>query len=139
MPWNETCVMNEKRLFIDGWLQKTVDFTYLCERYGISRKTGYKWVERFREAGYAGLTDRSRARLTQDHRTADAIVEHHDAAGLEQPGTEIEIDEGIFKQVGSVDVDHIELFPVFDQTSECERGGFLDQGKVTAKPLGFDQ
>ena len=32
----------------------------MCYRYGISTKTGYKWVERFEERGMAGLVDRSR-------------------------------------------------------------------------------
>ncbi|HLC40539.1 MAG TPA: helix-turn-helix domain-containing protein, partial [Methylomirabilota bacterium] len=35
--------------------------TELCERYAISRKTGYKWLDRFDEAGRPGLRDRSRA------------------------------------------------------------------------------
>ena len=36
----------------------------LCERYGISRKTGYKWVARVAEDGRRGLQERSRAPLT---------------------------------------------------------------------------
>ncbi len=35
--------------------------TALCEEFGISRKTGYKWLERYRERGVAGLEERSRA------------------------------------------------------------------------------
>jgi homeodomain-containing protein len=37
----------------------------LWARFGISRKTGHKWLERYHEAGAAGLTDRSRVRLSQ--------------------------------------------------------------------------
>jgi len=33
----------------------------LCQRYGVSRKTGYKWVQRFEEEGRHGLNDRSKA------------------------------------------------------------------------------
>jgi transposase len=36
----------------------------LCARYGISRKTGYKWLARFDEGGRASLGDRSRGRIT---------------------------------------------------------------------------
>jgi len=32
----------------------------LCKRFGISRKTGYKWLKRYREAKESGLRDRSR-------------------------------------------------------------------------------
>ena len=47
----------------------------LCERYGVSRKTGYKWLERYRKEGVAGLQDRSRAPLHCPHRTPEAIGE----------------------------------------------------------------
>jgi putative transposase len=42
----------------------------LCAQYGISRRVGYKWLERYRAEGAAGLTDRSRARQTQAHAIA---------------------------------------------------------------------
>ena len=75
MPWKETCTMQEKRLFIQAWLNRDLKFTSLCERFDISTKTGYKWVNRFCEQGWQGLSDRSRARHTQAHRTADAVVD----------------------------------------------------------------
>jgi len=40
----------------------------LCARYGVSRKTGYKWIERFEVEGRHGLADRSRAPKTCPHR-----------------------------------------------------------------------
>ena len=40
----------------------------IAARYGISRKTGSKWVERYKEAGVAGLTGRSLARYTRARR-----------------------------------------------------------------------
>lgn len=45
----------------------------LCERYGISRKAGYKRRERFEVAGVAGLADRSRARHRCEHRMSAAV------------------------------------------------------------------
>lgn len=36
------------------------EFSEVCSRFGISRKTGYKWMTRFREEGESGLVDRSR-------------------------------------------------------------------------------
>lgn len=75
MPWKETCTMNERELFIKAWLEHDHSVALLCMRYGISRKTGYKWIERFKAEGMTGLSDRSRARLTQAHRMPEVIVE----------------------------------------------------------------
>jgi transposase InsO family protein len=47
----------------------------LCREYGISRKTAYKFVDRFASKGPEGLLDQSRARHTQVHRTSAAVVE----------------------------------------------------------------
>jgi transposase InsO family protein len=61
MPWKETHVMEERMKLIvahlgDGWPMSEV-----CEALGVSRKTGYKWLERYERAGLPGLADRSRA------------------------------------------------------------------------------
>lgn len=60
MPWKEVRPMDERVLFIADYLRKSNNFSQLCERYGISRKTGYKWVERYRATGADGLIERSR-------------------------------------------------------------------------------
>jgi putative transposase len=61
MPWNETCVMDERVLFIAGLLKGELPMSVLCEQFRISRKTGYKWLERYRADPESGLADRSRA------------------------------------------------------------------------------
>jgi len=45
----------------------------LCERYGVSRTTGYKWLERFRQQGEQGLRDRKRVPRHIPHRTSPEI------------------------------------------------------------------
>lgn len=52
--------MDEKLLFIADHLRSGVPLSELCRRYGISRKTAYKWVERYRQLGMDGLQERSR-------------------------------------------------------------------------------
>ncbi len=47
----------------------------LCQRYGVIRKTGYKWLQRYCKEGLTGLQDRSRAPLHCPHRTPEAIVD----------------------------------------------------------------
>lgn len=61
MPWKVTHVMDERRRFVAQCLGERWTMAELCRAYGISRKTGYKWVQRYAEAGDSGLADRSRA------------------------------------------------------------------------------
>jgi transposase InsO family protein len=75
--------MNEKLFFVTDCLREVEPFGGLCQRYGISRKTGYKWLERYRQSGLEGLEERSRRRRTQERipeGIRQAIVQ------LRQPG-----------------------------------------------------
>jgi transposase InsO family protein len=59
MPWEEVTLMSQKREFIR--LAEIGDsLSGVCRNFGISRKTGYKWVERYRAMGLVGLEERSR-------------------------------------------------------------------------------
>ena len=55
MPWLETSSMMERHRFIDDLYGGLFSMTELCARYGVSRKTGYKWLDRYNEQGRAGL------------------------------------------------------------------------------------
>jgi len=61
MPWKETCAMNERLGFVIEVERGERTVSELCRVFGISRKTGYKWIERYRAHGEAGLEERSRA------------------------------------------------------------------------------
>ena len=55
--------MEERKKFIeDGLAGGRRDVAGLSRTYGISRKTGHKWVQRFMEGGLEGLADRTHAR-----------------------------------------------------------------------------
>jgi putative transposase len=60
MPWSQTTPMDQKTQFIADYLREIFSFTELCARYGVSRETGYKLVERYLEQEPAGLQERSR-------------------------------------------------------------------------------
>ena len=79
MPWRETCPVKERMRFLTDWERGHFSVTELCSRYGISRKTGYKWIDRYELEGADGLKDRSRAPLQCPHRidpkVAKAILE----------------------------------------------------------------
>src|SRR3990172_2053705 len=61
MPWRELSPMDEKVRFIEAFRSGVFRFAELCAFFDISRKTGYKWVGRWKEQGRAGLEDRSHA------------------------------------------------------------------------------
>lgn len=61
MPWKESCVMNERMKFLGTYLRQEQSLSALCREFGISRKTGYKWIDRFLSDGPVGLFDQSRA------------------------------------------------------------------------------
>ena len=60
MPWKETTTMSLRTEFIHLAGLDGANISQLCQRFGISRKTGYKWLKRYREGGESGLADRSR-------------------------------------------------------------------------------
>ncbi len=68
MPWKETCVTELRESLVVSVLRGEASVASLCRVAGVSRKTGYKWLERYRALGVRGLEDRSRARLTHESR-----------------------------------------------------------------------
>ena len=74
MPWRETCRMDEKLDFVLAWHRGEAPMTALCAAYGISRKTGYKWLGRYCEAGPGGLAERSRAPRRHGRAMAPAVA-----------------------------------------------------------------
>jgi putative transposase len=76
MSWQESSVMDERLRFIMDCLAQEEAMSHLCEAYGISRKTGYKWLSRYREHGVGGLLDHPRAPLRHGRATSPVIVEH---------------------------------------------------------------
>jgi putative transposase len=69
MPWLEMRPMDQKVLFIADWLRQIACLSDLCERYGISRKTGYKWIRRYHQGGVEALEERSRKPLHSPEQT----------------------------------------------------------------------
>src|SRR5213593_4279667 len=68
MPWRETAPMAERMRFVTDWERDLYSMVELCERYGVSRKTGYKWLARYEADGPDGLRERSRAPHHCPHR-----------------------------------------------------------------------
>lgn len=60
MPWREQTTMSQREAFVLRALEPHANLSELCREFGISRKTAYKWKERFAERGVVGLEDLSR-------------------------------------------------------------------------------
>ena len=67
MPWKECKPMDERLKFIGRYLSGE-KMAPLCREFGISRVTGYKIVNRYKEVGLDALYDRSRAPYRQANR-----------------------------------------------------------------------
>ena len=60
MPWKELSVVSIREEFVLRALEPSVKLAAICREYGISRKTGYKWIERYKKNGVLALRDLSR-------------------------------------------------------------------------------
>jgi len=85
MPWMETSPMEQHERFIHDHRVALYTMVELCARYGISRKTGYKWLERFEAGGRQGLQECSRAPQACPHRIAVAVAAVLCAARRQHP------------------------------------------------------
>ena len=74
MPWKIMSAMDQKIRFIADWQSKSFSLTDLSQKYGISRPTVYKLIERYEQCGIEGLKEQSRAPKTCPHRTQDKVI-----------------------------------------------------------------
>jgi transposase-like protein len=70
MPWNQVSIVEQRLRFLIEASQRTETMIDLCRRYGVSRKTGYKWLKRYQQSGtLAGLKDQPRRPQRSPRRT----------------------------------------------------------------------
>ena len=75
MPWNKTDQVNERLRFVAQAQEGLYSHAELCERFGVSRQTGYTTLSRYDELGVDGLKDRSHAPVSCPHRISEAMRE----------------------------------------------------------------
>ena len=73
MPWKERTAVDERTAFVTAWQRQEMSFSALCRGFGVSRPTGYKWLERFDAEGPPGLVDLSRTPLHQTRALPEAL------------------------------------------------------------------
>ena len=75
MPWKENTTMSQRQEFVQEALKESANIRALCREYGITPRTGYKWIKRYQEQGEAGLYDRSRCPRRSPRRSSPIIEE----------------------------------------------------------------
>ena len=73
MPWKVETVMSQRKEFVTLGQSEGVSMSQLCQRIGISRKTGYKWLRRYQERGDQGLRDLSKRPYQYPNRTSQEM------------------------------------------------------------------
>ncbi|MBC7223403.1 MAG: IS481 family transposase [Anaerolineae bacterium] len=73
MPWKEQSTMSLRREVVEQMLQEGTNVSALCRRYGICRKTAYKWLRRYREGGWEALQDLPRRPRESPHQTPQEV------------------------------------------------------------------
>lgn len=75
MPWQERSPMDERVQFISDYRRQLFTMTELCQRYGVSRKTGYALIDRYETEGIRGLAPRSSRPHHSPQATAPPLVD----------------------------------------------------------------
>jgi transposase InsO family protein len=83
LPWKEQTPVDERKHFIDAYRRADDSVAGLARRFGISRKTAYKWIHRFTEG--LDLEDRSRRPWSNARAIAPAVVDALVAARKARP------------------------------------------------------
>jgi putative transposase len=73
MPWMETNPTEQRLSFLIDYASGQWSMSELCERYRVSRPTGYKWLKRVEEEGESGFDERSRRPKNSPLQTPAAV------------------------------------------------------------------
>lgn len=75
MPWKERTAMSQREEFVEEALKANANIRALCREYGISPRTGYKWLRRYQGEGWPGLYERSRRPKRSPHKSTPEVEE----------------------------------------------------------------
>src|ERR1700721_4695273 len=75
MVWRTMEVQDQRVRFVIAASRSGQNMSELCREFGISRPTGYQWLERYRTAGVAGIREKSRRPQRSPRRTGTGIEE----------------------------------------------------------------
>jgi transposase InsO family protein len=73
MPWKESCIVDQRLQFLSSYQKEEMSVSELCREFGVSRPTGYRWINRYKESGPEGLLNRSSKPHSCSHQTPEGI------------------------------------------------------------------
>ena len=85
MPWKETCAVDQRMRFVLEFCRGEYSMARLCRMFGISRRVGYKWLNRYRLEGVEGLKDRPRGPRCHPNQIAEYLEQSLLAARRSHP------------------------------------------------------
>lgn len=74
MPWSSVTPMSQRQEFIELYHERRHTVAELCCAFGVSEKTAYKWLARFKAEGLAGLADRSHVPKRAPHQHSPEVI-----------------------------------------------------------------
>jgi transposase InsO family protein len=72
MPWKESRIVDQRLQFLSSYQKDELSLSDLCREFGVSRPTGYRWINRYKEAGPEGLLNLSSKPHGCSHATSEA-------------------------------------------------------------------
>ena len=72
MPWKESRIVDQRLQFLSSYQKEEMSLSDLCREFGVSRPTGYRWINRYKDAGPEGLLDLSSKPHGCSHATSEA-------------------------------------------------------------------
>ncbi len=85
MSWKGVTIMDQRVRFISEYLNNYFAVSELCNQFEISRKTGYKWIGRYKQFGPEGLKDKSSKPTSCPHKTDLKIINAIKTIRLKHP------------------------------------------------------
>ena len=107
MPWKDKTVEELRKEFVEA-ASREKNFSALCREFGVTRKTGYKWLDRAGEAG--SLIDRSHAPNTVPHKTSPEVERLILSLRAENPGWGAKTLRAVLERRGHTDLPCVKTF-----------------------------
>src|ERR1700677_1383613 len=73
MPWKESRIVDQRLQFLSSYQKEEMSVSELCREFGVSRPTGYRWINRYKENGPEGLLNLSSKPHSCSHATPETI------------------------------------------------------------------
>jgi transposase InsO family protein len=73
MPWKESRIVDQRLQFLSSYQKEEMSVSELCREFGVSRPTGYRWINRYKESGPEGLLNLSSKPRSCLHATPETI------------------------------------------------------------------